>query len=96
MDVLRAAGVALAVEDGEAWTARAARLVGTGPARIRLIGTSVAATTLAVGGSPDIAVYGSDVVGAGRVELLTFLHEQAVSITAHRYGTPNHLSDALI
>ncbi|MCB0930312.1 MAG: bifunctional proline dehydrogenase/L-glutamate gamma-semialdehyde dehydrogenase [Mycobacterium sp.] len=96
VDVLRAAGVALAVEDGEAWTARAARLVGTGPARIRLIGTSVAATTLAVGGSPDIAVYGSDVVGAGRVELLTFLHEQAVSITAHRYGTPNHLSDALI
>jgi RHH-type proline utilization regulon transcriptional repressor/proline dehydrogenase/delta 1-pyrroline-5-carboxylate dehydrogenase len=30
------------------------------------------------------------------VELLTFLQEQSVSITAHRYGTPNHLSDALI
>jgi len=31
-----------------------------------------------------------------RVELLPFLREQAVSITAHRFGTPNHLSDDLI
>ncbi len=30
------------------------------------------------------------------MELLPFLHEQAVSITAHRFGTPNHLSDSLI
>jgi RHH-type proline utilization regulon transcriptional repressor/proline dehydrogenase/delta 1-pyrroline-5-carboxylate dehydrogenase len=95
VNVLRAANVALAVEDGQAWTARVARLARTGPARIRLIGTNVLTTTQAVGGSPEIAVYGSDVVSAGRVELLTFLHEQAVSITAHRYGTPNHLSDAL-
>lgn len=96
LDVLRAAEVAVAVEDADAWTARVARLAQTGTARIRLIGTSVAATAQAAGGSPDIAVYGSDVVSAGRVELLTFLREQAVSITAHRYGTPNHLSDALI
>jgi RHH-type proline utilization regulon transcriptional repressor/proline dehydrogenase/delta 1-pyrroline-5-carboxylate dehydrogenase len=92
--VLRGANVLLAVEDGEAWAARVA--ARTGPARIRLIGTNVLATTQAAGGSPEIAVYGSDVVSAGRVELLTFLREQAVSITAHRYGTPNHLSDALI
>lgn len=96
VNVLRAANVALAVEDGEAWTARVARLARTGRARIRLIGTNVLATTQAAGGSPEIAVYGSDVVSAGRVELLTFLREQAVSITAHRYGTPNQLSDALI
>ncbi|MFM8530160.1 MAG: bifunctional proline dehydrogenase/L-glutamate gamma-semialdehyde dehydrogenase [Ilumatobacteraceae bacterium] len=94
--VLRASDVAVAVEHGEAWTARVARLARTGPARIRLIGASARATTQAAGGSPGIAVYGSDVVSAGRVELLTFLHEQALSITAHRYGTPNHLSDALI
>ena len=94
--VLRAANVVVAVEDGEAWTVRVARLALAGPARVRLIGTSLSATTQAVGGSPDLAVYGSDVVASGRVELLTFLHEQAVSITAHRYGTPNHLSDAVI
>jgi len=95
-DVLREANVAVAVEDGDAWAGRLAVLARTGPARIRLIGTSVLATAQAVGGSPEIAIYGSDVVSAGRVELLPFLHEQAVSITAHRYGTPNHLSDALI
>jgi RHH-type proline utilization regulon transcriptional repressor/proline dehydrogenase/delta 1-pyrroline-5-carboxylate dehydrogenase len=94
--VLRAANVVPAVEGGDAWTARVARLAQNGPARIRLVGPSVLATTEAAGGSPQIAVYSSDVVSAGRVELLTFLREQAVSITAHRYGTPNHLSDALI
>jgi RHH-type proline utilization regulon transcriptional repressor/proline dehydrogenase/delta 1-pyrroline-5-carboxylate dehydrogenase len=30
------------------------------------------------------------------VELLPFLREQAVSIMAHRFGTPNHLTDALL
>ncbi|NKX51416.1 bifunctional proline dehydrogenase/L-glutamate gamma-semialdehyde dehydrogenase, partial [Arthrobacter deserti] len=97
---LRAAGVELAVEDGPAWAARAGRLAArTGPesaARIRQIGGSAAATAEAAGGKPDVAIYAGDVVGAGRVELLTFLREQAVSITAHRFGTPNHLSDAII
>jgi RHH-type proline utilization regulon transcriptional repressor/proline dehydrogenase/delta 1-pyrroline-5-carboxylate dehydrogenase len=47
-------------------------------------------------GRPDLAVYSHPVTEAGHVELLPFLHEQAISITAHRFGTPNHLSDALI
>ena len=97
---LRTAGVVVAVEDTAEWAARAARLAErTGPAsaaRIRLIGAPVAATAAATGGKPDVALYANDVVSAGRVELLTFLHEQAVSITAHRFGTPNHLSDTLI
>lgn len=93
---LRAGDVTVVVEDTDAWTARVARLAETGTARVRLIGTGVAATARAAGGSPGIAIYGSEVVSAGRVELLTFLREQAVSITAHRYGTPNHLSDGLI
>ena len=50
----------------------------------------------ATGGRPDLAVYTHPVTEAGRVELLPFLHEQAVSITAHRFGTANHLSDGLI
>jgi RHH-type proline utilization regulon transcriptional repressor/proline dehydrogenase/delta 1-pyrroline-5-carboxylate dehydrogenase len=32
-------------------------------------------------------MYDHAVVSAGRVELLTFLREQAVCITAHRFGT---------
>ena len=36
------------------------------------------------------------VTGAGRVELLPFLHEQAISITAHRFGTPDHLTEGVL
>ncbi|NKX54736.1 bifunctional proline dehydrogenase/L-glutamate gamma-semialdehyde dehydrogenase [Arthrobacter sp. E918] len=97
---LRTAGVTAVLEDDAAWAARAKALAArTGPdsgARIRLIGGSVTATAEAAGGKPDVAIYANSVVAAGRVELLTFLREQAVSITAHRFGTPNHLSDALI
>ncbi len=87
-------------EDADAFAARAARLAAkTGPtssSRIRLIGGSVKALSEATDGKPDVAIYASPVTGAGRVEMLPFLHEQAVSITAHRFGTPNHLSDELI
>ncbi|MGH3654186.1 bifunctional proline dehydrogenase/L-glutamate gamma-semialdehyde dehydrogenase [Glutamicibacter sp.] len=87
-------------EDVAAFAARAAKLAAkTGPesaARIRLIGGSMKAVAEATNGKPDVAIYGSPVTAAGRVEMLPFLHEQAVSITAHRFGTPNHLSDSLI
>jgi RHH-type proline utilization regulon transcriptional repressor/proline dehydrogenase/delta 1-pyrroline-5-carboxylate dehydrogenase len=55
-----------------------------------------AALAEATEGRPDLAIYAHPVTEAGRVELLPFLHEQAISITAHRFGTANHLSDALI
>ncbi|WP_188806471.1 proline dehydrogenase family protein [Citricoccus zhacaiensis] len=50
----------------------------------------------ALDGSPDVAVYANPVVSAGDVELLPFVHEQAISITAHRFGTPDHLTDHLL
>ncbi|WP_183511850.1 bifunctional proline dehydrogenase/L-glutamate gamma-semialdehyde dehydrogenase [Paeniglutamicibacter cryotolerans] len=94
------AGVSVSIEDAAAWTHRAEALAAkTGPdsaARIRLIGGSLAGTAEATNGKPDVAIYAGDVVAAGRVEMLTFLHEQAISITAHRFGTPNHLSDSVI
>jgi len=43
-----------------------------------------------------VAVYAEPVTEAGRIEMLPFLREQAVSITAHRFGTPNHLTDDLV
>jgi RHH-type proline utilization regulon transcriptional repressor/proline dehydrogenase/delta 1-pyrroline-5-carboxylate dehydrogenase len=64
-------------------------------ARIRLIGGDASALAAVVGGNPDIAIYGGPVTTAGRVELLTFLHEQAVSITAHRFGNPDPAMAAL-
>lgn len=97
---LQAEGVGVAVEDDTEWAARAGRLAAqTGPdsgARIRYIGASSAATYAAAGGKPDVAVYDHPVVAAGRVELLPFVREQAISITAHRFGTPNHLSGGII
>ena len=90
--LLAGRGCAVTVEDDAGWLAR----LGTGtelPSRIRLIGGDRTAVAAAVGGRPDVAVYDQPVTESGRVELLPFLHEQAISITAHRFGTPSPLAD---
>ncbi|QEO08980.1 bifunctional proline dehydrogenase/L-glutamate gamma-semialdehyde dehydrogenase [Protaetiibacter larvae] len=74
------------VEDDAAFAARAAREL---PARLRLVGGDPGALAAEIGGSPDVAIYGGPVTAAGRIELLPFLREQSVSITAHRFGTPD-------
>jgi RHH-type proline utilization regulon transcriptional repressor/proline dehydrogenase/delta 1-pyrroline-5-carboxylate dehydrogenase len=79
------AGIAYRVEDDARWEARVARL---GEARIRLIGGSADPIVRASDGSPRIAVWAGEVTRSGRIEALPFLREQAVSITAHRFGTP--------
>ncbi|WP_324643375.1 bifunctional proline dehydrogenase/L-glutamate gamma-semialdehyde dehydrogenase [Pseudarthrobacter sp. LT1] len=97
--VLTALDIDVTVESDAGWLASAGHLAAAGKlsgARIRLIGDNASALAEATGGRPDLAIYAHPVTEAGRVELLPFLHEQAVSITAHRFGTPNHLSDALI
>ncbi|MBN9176576.1 MAG: bifunctional proline dehydrogenase/L-glutamate gamma-semialdehyde dehydrogenase [Microbacterium sp.] len=76
---------------------------GTG--RVRIVGragsphasvTLQDALAAATAGDPDLAVYANEVTTAGRIELLPFLHEQSVSITAHRFGNPDHWSEAVI
>lgn len=74
------------VESDAAFQARVARGL---PARIRLVGGSVSELRAATGGSVDVAVWGGPVTGAGRIELLPFLKEQSVSISAHRFGVPD-------
>ncbi|WP_194762562.1 proline dehydrogenase family protein [Microbacterium sp. UFMG61] len=72
------------------------------PDRVRLVGSreSVAALhralAAAVDGDPDLAIYDGEVTSAGRIELLPFVHEQAIAITAHRYGNPDDWSAAVI
>ncbi|WP_345545768.1 bifunctional proline dehydrogenase/L-glutamate gamma-semialdehyde dehydrogenase [Microbacterium jejuense] len=72
------------------------------PDRVRLIGAAESVAALhtlvsqAVGGDPDLAVYDNEVTTAGRLELLPFLHEQSVTITAHRFGNPDPWSEAVI
>ena len=76
----------LTVESDEAWLNRA-RTLDT--ARVRLIGGNPLALAEAVLGSVDIAIWSGPVTTSGRIELLPFLHEQAISITAHRFGNPD-------
>jgi RHH-type proline utilization regulon transcriptional repressor/proline dehydrogenase/delta 1-pyrroline-5-carboxylate dehydrogenase len=104
---LSGTGVALSVQSNEKWLVSASHFENT---RVRLIdgdtvssATATSSATAAAGalafatdGRPDVAVYLNPVTEAGRIEMLPFLKEQAVSITAHRFGTPNALSDGLL
>jgi len=91
------------VETDEEWLARleAARSEGEA-SRVRLVGPPASVSRLhdvllaATAGDPDVAVYAGEVTTAGRIELLPFLREQAVSITAHRFGNPDAWSAEVI
>ncbi|MDR6866801.1 RHH-type proline utilization regulon transcriptional repressor/proline dehydrogenase/delta 1-pyrroline-5-carboxylate dehydrogenase [Microbacterium resistens] len=90
----RPSGVDLSGE-GFSGVADVANALSVRPSRVRLIGPAEPVAALhrafagAVGGDPDLAVYAGAVTTAGRIELLPFLHEQSVTITAHRFGNPD-------
>ena len=86
-------GADVRVDDAGSWRSA---LAGLDSGRVRLIGGSRAAFAEASGGRPEIALYAQPVTESGRVELLTFLREQAVSITAHRFGSPTSLAEGLL
>ncbi len=97
--VLGDQGIAVWVETDEEWLARVS---AERPARVRLIGPHESARAAyealahAVAGDPGVAVYDGEVTTAGRLELLPFLREQSITITAHRFGTPDDWSEAVI
>jgi RHH-type proline utilization regulon transcriptional repressor/proline dehydrogenase/delta 1-pyrroline-5-carboxylate dehydrogenase len=76
------------VESDARWHARV-QLGEVRPSRIRLLGGSASALATVLGGDPDVAIYAGPVTTSGRIELLAFLREQSVSITAHRFGNPD-------
>ena len=92
-DAVRAVADEFHVEDEAAWQTRVGALAG---GRVRLLGAPASSLVEATGGRPDVAVWDHEATESGRVELLPFLREQAVSITAHRFGTPNHLTDEIL
>ena len=95
LEILDVRDVSVTVESDDEWLRR----VSAGEldtARVRLVGGDARALAEALGGNPSVAVYAGEVTASGRVELLPFLHEQAISITAHRFGNPDALSDAVI
>ena len=81
------------VETHEAWLTRMAK---QHPQRVRVIGTPASELAEAVKGDPDVAIYGGAVTQSGRIELLPFLREQAISITNHRFGNPDRAFDAVL
>lgn len=89
---LDAAGVSVTREDQTIWRHR---LEDPSLHRIRAIATTTAQVTIDAAGRPDLAVWGGEVTEAGRIEMLPFLREQAVSITAHRFGTPSESANGL-
>ncbi|MET0673064.1 MAG: hypothetical protein ABWY37_06190, partial [Microbacterium pygmaeum] len=102
--VLSDVGVNVWVESDADWVARIAAQSETENrlSRVRLVGASGSVERVrrtladAVEGDPDLAIYANDVTIAGRLELLPFLREQAISITAHRFGNPDRWSEAVI
>ena len=87
-------GIAHQVQSAMAW---AQQLSAAGhPSRVRLLGGSRHHFATASSGRPEVALYAQPVVEAGRIEMLTFLREQAIAVTAHRFGSPSPLVDGLV
>ncbi|MFD6672794.1 proline dehydrogenase family protein [Rhodococcus zopfii] len=95
-DITRVLGTfatTLAIESEVAWRNRIGR---PAPDRIRLIGGDNRALAENLDGRAGTAVYADRVTESGRLEMLPFLREQSVTVTAHRFGTPNHLTDEIL
>lgn len=56
--------------------------------RIRLVGGDEETLSILLAETPRVGLFAGPVTTSGRLELLAFLREQSVAITAHRYG--NH------
>jgi len=59
------------------------------PAKIRLVNGNASVLYVQFEGNPAVAIYDNEVTESGRVEMVPFMKEQAVSITAHRFGAPD-------
>jgi RHH-type proline utilization regulon transcriptional repressor/proline dehydrogenase/delta 1-pyrroline-5-carboxylate dehydrogenase len=81
------------VETHEGWLDRVREFH---PERVRVTGASGYDVARAVDGEPDVAIYGGPVTQSGRIELLPFLREQAISITNHRFGNPDAAFEAVL
>jgi len=82
---LERSGVIVVVEDQDAWRRT---LREAGDLRVRLLGGSREDFAADSDGRVDHALFAGPAVEAGRVEMLTFVREQAISTTDHRFGMP--------
>lgn len=78
------AGLKVIVEDAESFQ----RSLANRPRRVRYIGQSLIIEPGSIMASCDVSIYANSATESGRIELLPYFKEQAVSITAHRFGNP--------
>ncbi|WP_395244713.1 proline dehydrogenase family protein [Agromyces sp. MMS24-K17] len=93
--LLSARDVPVRKEADASWLGRV-RKGGVATPRVRLVGGGAGELAEALGGTPDVAVWSHPVTTSGRLELLPFLREQAISITNHRFGNPTTLSAGVL
>lgn len=84
----------LVIESDEDFLDTASKLSGT--TRIRWIGEVPEIDQHSVLANPDLALYSGQVTESGQIELLPYFLEQAVSITAHRFGTKVDFADKIL
>ncbi|OFT92202.1 bifunctional proline dehydrogenase/L-glutamate gamma-semialdehyde dehydrogenase [Brevibacterium sp. HMSC24B04] len=65
------------------------QLLVNGAARVRSIGAAEAEVLEAIVDRPEVAVLDEPVTASGRIEGRYYLHEQAISMTLHRFGDPD-------
>ncbi|HJG80354.1 MAG TPA: aldehyde dehydrogenase family protein, partial [Brevibacterium senegalense] len=85
------------VEDADTFAARVAagQIDDTVGARVRVVGEVEDALRRTTQDRPEVAVLEGPVTASGEVELRHYVHEQAVSMTLHRFGTPDRSFHAL-
>lgn len=87
------AGVTVVVEDADAWMDG----LGDDPTvRIRAVDVDLDALRAHLGTDTGMTIYSGPVTSASGPEMLAFLHEQSVTITAHRYGNPHRWSERVL
>lgn len=90
-------GVLITVETSEQWHSRAKGMsVSADGVRFRVIGEDPVALAAAIDGSVDVGIYSDPITPAGRVELLPYVQEQAISATNHRFGNQTSLLEGVL
>ena len=85
--VLRKQGLDLILESDEVFEKR----ISKSPTRLRYVGPELKISKDSPLSSCDIAIYDGAPTESGHIELLPYFKEQAVSVTAHRFGNPIEL-----
>jgi RHH-type proline utilization regulon transcriptional repressor/proline dehydrogenase/delta 1-pyrroline-5-carboxylate dehydrogenase len=66
------------------------------PRRVRLAGLCPALEGASPLSNPEVTIYDQPATESGHLELLPYFKEQAISITAHRFGNPSRLAQSVL